>query len=266
MDIFQSSDWKGLWENIVTNRQDDTVRLVAADWLEDNGEVEFAAFIRDQIFAATLSPRPLIQFQDFQLTVTTTELVRFAGSGLLDVDHRHVRSHKVDFVYHYKGELVYVYGLDVTHWDSQYEYAFVEAEGLLRPGEGPTKDSLVYRGLLKRFAQFSFPWGQIQPYSTSKLKSPLLFWRGFPGRISCEHQDWKSYWSKLPLPITHVCLDLRNRWAVDANEFSEELIREYPDISFEFSAVRPPLFRVGDFQPRENCRYRVGPPSIKIVE
>ena len=49
-----ASDSKGFLAQIVTCPDDDMVRLVYADWLEENGESDRAEFIRVQIERALL--------------------------------------------------------------------------------------------------------------------------------------------------------------------------------------------------------------------
>ena len=47
-------DWEGFISAIVAAPEDDTLRLVAADFLEENGEPDRAAFIRVQVALASL--------------------------------------------------------------------------------------------------------------------------------------------------------------------------------------------------------------------
>jgi uncharacterized protein (TIGR02996 family) len=49
MNLRDARDWQAFWERIDTVPEDDTTRLVAADWLEDHGERHHAQFIRDQV-------------------------------------------------------------------------------------------------------------------------------------------------------------------------------------------------------------------------
>lgn len=48
------SDWPAFIDAIVADPDDDTIRLIAADWLEEHGDVDRAAFIRIQVELARL--------------------------------------------------------------------------------------------------------------------------------------------------------------------------------------------------------------------
>jgi uncharacterized protein (TIGR02996 family) len=65
------SDAEGLLQDILANPEDDAPRLVYADWLEEHGDADRAAFIRAQIEAARLwqdkALRPALQKQWWKL-------------------------------------------------------------------------------------------------------------------------------------------------------------------------------------------------------
>jgi uncharacterized protein (TIGR02996 family) len=51
--------WQKFLERVASDPQDDTVRHIAADWLDDNGESERAEFIRVQLELASPGLQPL---------------------------------------------------------------------------------------------------------------------------------------------------------------------------------------------------------------
>lgn len=85
-------EYLGLRRAICERPHDDTPRLILADWLEDNGQTEWAEFIRVQIAKAT---RPCHAFMyscyehgdtcrcDTGLNAREDELIRFNTSGWL---------------------------------------------------------------------------------------------------------------------------------------------------------------------------------------
>jgi len=54
-------EWSAFQAAIVANPDDDTVRLVAADFLEENGDADRAAFIRIQVQLAQLVTHPEVE-------------------------------------------------------------------------------------------------------------------------------------------------------------------------------------------------------------
>jgi len=69
------SDEDALLAAIITNPDEDTPRLVYADWLDENGQAERAEFIRVQIQFTLLSPREQVTPHGWYLRNRATELV-----------------------------------------------------------------------------------------------------------------------------------------------------------------------------------------------
>ena len=55
---------KAFLADIIENIDDDTPRVVFADWLEDNGDPEWAEFIRLHCHRAEVFPRAILSSRD----------------------------------------------------------------------------------------------------------------------------------------------------------------------------------------------------------
>lgn len=109
-------DWPAFLAAIVAQPDDDTVRLVAADFLEENGEGDRAAFIRIQIALARLESSglgqsleagewrkkeraflgPVSVYPHLWAAVECPELVRMPGSGRTTSPLAHMRVEGVE--------------------------------------------------------------------------------------------------------------------------------------------------------------------------
>lgn len=100
MPPYDHPDWNALLAGIVAHPDADLPRLVAADWLEENGEPDRAAFIRLQIERET-DDRPELKWEEERYRNTPTGLPLWAeeacpslvgprfsgGSGLVGVSY-----------------------------------------------------------------------------------------------------------------------------------------------------------------------------------
>lgn len=62
--MIEHPEYKGIYQEILGNPDDDVPRLIAADWLEDNGHPQRAEFIRVQIQLHNLDKNLMVQWQN----------------------------------------------------------------------------------------------------------------------------------------------------------------------------------------------------------